>query len=68
MITLLVLACLAGDDCRVVPIAGGFVHERQCEGYRSLMIAGWAAQHPEARIERSICTDKPAYIIARWMT
>ena len=68
MITLIVFACLAGDNCRVVPIAGGFIHQKQCESYGSLMIDGWKARHPEASVERVICTDKPEFIIGAWQT
>ena len=68
MISLLVLACLSGDDCRVVPVAGGFVHEKQCLAYRALLIAGWRVQHPGIEVQRSICTDKPEYVIGRWQT
>ena len=68
MFSLLIFACLAGDNCRVVPVAGGFVHERQCEAYRSLMLAGWSTKHPGIKIERAICTDKPEFIIGAWQT
>lgn len=66
--TLLIFACLAGDNCRPVVVAGGFVHPAQCEAYRPLMLDGWKAEHPEAKVERWICTESPERIIGAWMT
>ena len=69
MITLLVLACIMHtDDCRVLPVASGFVHEKQCEAYRRMMVLGWAVQRPDLKVERAICTDKPDYVIGRFHT
>lgn len=65
-ITLLILACLGTDNCRVLPIANNFVHEKQCEAYRPLMVAGWLALNPKATVERYICTSNPEYIIGAW--
>jgi len=68
MFTLIILACLAGDNCRPVVVAGGFVHQKQCHAYGSLMIDGWRVRNPGADVQRVICTDKPEYVIGRWQT
>lgn len=69
MISLLIFACLVGtDNCRPVVVAGGFVHPAQCEAYHELMLAGWSVEHPDAKVERWICTESPERIIGAWMT
>lgn len=67
MITLLAFICMASGQCGPVIIAGGFVHEAQCQAYSHMMLDGWIAQHPEAKIERALCTPNPEYVIGKWM-
>ncbi len=69
MVTLLIVACLLHtDNCRPIIVAEGMVNERQCNAYAPLMILGWGVQHPEAEVERGLCTQNPAYIIGRFQS
>lgn len=69
MITLMVFACLIGTEkCRPLIVMDGFIHEKQCVVYSQLMVTGWAVQHPEVEVRRTLCTDKPEYIIGKYQS
>jgi hypothetical protein len=70
MIAMLVFACLAGhqDQCRVIPVAAGFVSDEACKASAPLAL-GWLKLHPELELRegtRPICTDKAEWFLHRF--
>jgi hypothetical protein len=54
MIAMLVFACLAGhqDQCRVIPVAAGFVSDEACKASAPLAL-GWLQLHPSSSCARA---------------
>ncbi len=64
-IALLIQFCVMGsDNCEMTVIAQGFVAEKQCEAYSTLMVKGWEKVNEEKyEVRRFVCTMNANYII-----